>query len=64
MSTALGTVEKGAFIGESNGLISTLDGDSLLLTSNAVKRQSDKGIVDEGYKLPSDKDREICSPEQ
>jgi hypothetical protein len=45
MSTAVGSMENGSFVGEVNSLISTVGGDSVILKGNAVSGQSDKGIT-------------------
>ncbi len=45
MSTAVVTVSKGTFMGEVNSLITTMDGNAVMMKGNAISWQSEKGGV-------------------
>lgn len=43
VSTATGTMENGVFVGETNSVITTMEGDSIFMRGNAVGVPSEKG---------------------
>jgi hypothetical protein len=45
MSTAVATIANGIFVGEVNSLITTMNGDAVMMRGNAVSWQSEKGGV-------------------
>ena len=45
MSTAIGSMENGNFLGEINSLISALMDETVMLKGNGVSGQSEKGIL-------------------
>ena len=45
MSTAMGVLSNGNFSGELNGLLTTVDGNSILLKGTAISIPNEKGVI-------------------
>jgi hypothetical protein len=59
MSTATVRVKNGIYIGEVNSLITTMDGNSVMMKGNAVSWQSEKGGVTRAASIQTTKSEKL-----